>query len=180
MKQKVVLKMTLAEKAEKILLGEVCSECGRLCDPTPGEFERMCPQCEEKRAREIRQLLKREFKAALDESRKSLRPGEMLRDVYQAAVGRAKLDPEEEDFFSEIATVFGWESVTRPLSNTLQREWLHLERAMKPKSMWRLSTYDPLFVQHMIENLTRCGVFVIEGDTWTFKGFPKGWRRKWK
>ena len=109
----------------------------------------------------------------------------MLYNDYQETIcrcfGSARFIPERR-LLLEIAVIFEWDALTRPLSRKIKKEGWYKGRRRNPpgRPELELTEFAPLFVHHMIDNLTRCGIFVIEGDLWTFKGFPKGWRRKWK
>jgi hypothetical protein len=62
--------VTDAEKAEKMLLGEVCSECGEPYEKKLSGYVGLCLACDEQKHEEIRLLMQREE----EESRKQLRP----------------------------------------------------------------------------------------------------------
>jgi len=173
--------MTLAERAEKLLLGDVCEKCGepyelRSSSQHHVHYPGLCPRCCDKKWEGTVREMEREN----ERNRKRLRPGEMLYDDYSMVVHKAHLDPIEAVFLFEIAIIFNWGPLTRPLSRRITKEWWYIEDGKKPRPEWKLSGFDPRFVEHMIDNLTRCGIFAIDGDLWNFKGFPKGWRKKWK
>ena len=124
-----------------------------------------------------------------NESRKDLRPGEILSDDFFIAfygglhhpLERISIyDIAEWTFLQEIAIIFAWDPFTRPLSRKIHKEWWYIEGRRRSNSQWNLSGFDVAFVQQMVDNLVRCGIFTIEGEMWTFKGFPKGWERKWR
>jgi hypothetical protein len=168
--------MTDAEKAEKLLLGDVCSECGDPYEEQTDGYVGLCPVCKKKKEEERRLRDERE-KA---ENRKHLRPGEMLADDYFKAIYGKHLELWEWTFLCEIFIIFNWGTYTRPLTRKIQKEWWYIKGRKRSNSRWRLSGFDRRFVQKMISNLVRCGIFTIEDDIWAFKGFPKGWERKWR
>jgi hypothetical protein len=124
-----------------------------------------------------------------EESRKDLRPGEILLDDYFRAFCGGLHDPlewisiydlAEWTFLQEIAIIFDWGPFTRPSGRKIHKEWWYIKGRKRSNSRWRLSGFDRRFVQKMMNNLARCGIFTIEDDIWTFKGFPEGWERKWR
>ena len=136
----------------------------------------LCQKCDDWTNEETHLLIEREN----EENRRHLRPGEILLDEYfRKFYGRLR-DPLDMMFLCEIAIIFDWGPLTRPLGRKVQKEWWYSEGGKRSNPRWKLSGYDPLFVRKMTGNLTRCGIFTIEGDIWTFKGFPKGWERRWK
>jgi hypothetical protein len=166
--------MTDAEKAEKLLLGEVCSKCGDPYEKMTSGYVGLCPVCNKKQYEEDRLLVEREEA----ENRKHLRPGEMLAEDYFRAFFGKLPEPLEGICLCEVAIVFGWGPFIRPLRRKIQKEWWYIES--RKKSRWNLWGFDAAFVQQMVENLVRCGIFTIEDDIWTFKGFPDGWESEWR
>ena len=57
--------MTVAEKAEKMLLGDVCSECGEPYEKRLSGCVGLCLDCDEQKHEETRLFIQREDEAAI-------------------------------------------------------------------------------------------------------------------